>query len=218
MTPRAGAAALVCTLLVLTGAEAQADVVVLSNGLRLTVDHVKFDGEFAVFVMSNGGQVRTLRSLILDVVPDEPFGAREMALNALAKSRAAGRPQPQVEELMSRIDRAAERAGVDPRLVHALVRAESNYRQFAISRKGAMGLMQIMPAVAQDYAVTDPFDVDQNLDAGIKHLKGLLKRQPTLTLALAAYNAGENAVARYGRIPPYRETEEYVRKVMALYR
>jgi soluble lytic murein transglycosylase-like protein len=117
-----------------------------------------------------------------------------------------------------RIDRAAHRAGVDPALAHAVVRTESNYEPLAISPKGAMGLMQIMPVLVQQYDVRDPFDIDQNLEAGLRHLKGLLSRHRTLALALAAYNAGEGAVARYGRVPPYRETEAYVRKVIAFYR
>jgi soluble lytic murein transglycosylase-like protein len=219
MRPAAALPVLLCTIFVIGApAPAAADIVRLSNGLTLTVDHVQFDGEFAVFVMANGGTVRTLRSLILDVRPDENPGAREMALRALAASRAAGRPQPALEALVVRIDRAAARIGLDVRLAHAVVRAESNYRPLAVSPKGAMGLMQIMPVVAQQYAVRDPFDVDQNLDAGLRHLKRLLQRHSTLSLALAAYNAGEGAVARYGRVPPYRETQDYVRKVMALYR
>jgi soluble lytic murein transglycosylase-like protein len=218
MTPSRGWLAAICTAGLLAAAPAAADTVYLSNGLTMTVDHVRFEGEFAVFVMHGGGTVRTLRSLILDVVPDEPSGARELALAALEASRAAGRPQPALEDLVARIDRAAARAGVDPRLAHAVIRAESNYRPLAVSPKGAMGLMQIMPVLARQYGVRDPFDVDQNLDAGLRHLKALVARHRTLSLALAAYNAGEGAVARYGAVPPYRETQNYVRKVMDLYR
>ena len=210
---------LLCTVLVLAApAVAGADTVRLSNGLSVIVDHVEFEGEFAVLVMPGGGRVRTLRELILDVEPEEITGARDLALRALATSRAAGRPQPEFEDLIRRIDRAAHRAGVDPALAHAVVRTESNYEPLAISRKGAMGLMQIMPVLVQQYGVRDPFDIDENLDAGLRHLKGLLRRHRTLALALAAYNAGEGAVARYGRVPPYRETENYVRKVIAFYR
>lgn len=160
MRPRRALPGVLCTVLSLGwAAPAAADTVRLSNGLSITVDHVVFDGEFAVLVMRNGGQVRTLRSLVLDIVPDEEPGARELALRALAASRAAGRPQPALEDLFVRIDRAAARAGVDPRLAHAVVRAESNYRTLAISPKGAMGLMQIMPVLARQYAVRDPFSV-----------------------------------------------------------
>jgi soluble lytic murein transglycosylase-like protein len=199
-------------------AAAAADTVRLSNGLTIKVEHVEFDGEHAVLIMRNGGRVRTLRSLVLDVLPDEAPGARELALRALAASRAAGRPQLLLEDLIARIDRAAARAGVDARLAHAVVRTESNYQPLAISPKGAMGLMQIMPATAAQYGVRDPFDPDQNLDAGLRHLKMLLGRHRSLSLALAAYNAGEGAVARYGRVPPYRETQDYVRRIVALYR
>ena len=218
MRPRA-ALPVLCTVLILAApAAAGADTVRLSNGLSVVVHHVEFEGEFAVLVMPGGGRVRTLRELILDVEPEEITGARDLALRALAASRAAGRPQPAFEDLIRRIDRAAHRAGVDPALAHAVVRTESNYEPLAVSPKGAMGLMQIMPVLVQQYGVRDPFDIDENLDAGLRHLKGLMRRHRTLTLALAAYNAGEGAVARYGRVPPYRETENYVRKVIAFYR
>jgi hypothetical protein len=218
MRPRAALPVLCTFLIAVAPASARADTVRLSNGLSVVVDHVEFEGEFATLVMRGGGRVRTLRALILDVEPDEITGARDLALEALRSSRAAGRPQPDFEDLVRRIDRAAHRAGVDPLLAHAVVRTESNYEPLAISPKGAMGLMQIMPVLVQQYDVRDPFDIDQNLDAGLRHLKGLLRRHRTLALALAAYNAGEGAVARYGRVPPYRETEAYVRKVIAYYR
>lgn len=219
MRPPAALPLVLCTFLVAGApASARADTVRLSNGLSVVVRHVEFEGEFATLVMKGGGRVRTLRTLILDIEPEEAIGARDLALEALRASRAAGRPQPDFEDLVRRIDRAAHRAGVDPLLAHAVIRTESNYEPLAISPKGAMGLMQIMPVLAQQYGVRDPFDIDQNLDAGLRHLKGLLSRHRTLALALAAYNAGEGAVARYGRVPPYRETENYVRKVIAFYR
>ena len=107
--------------------------------------------------------------------------------------------------------------GVDARLVHALVAAESNYAPQARSRKGAMGLMQLMPSTARQYALTDPYDPKANLDAGIRHLKSLLDRFD-VPLALAAYNAGEATVRRYGGIPPYRETRSYVSRILAQWR
>jgi soluble lytic murein transglycosylase-like protein len=96
-----------------------------------------------------------------------------------------------------------------------VVRTESNYNPLAISPKGAMGLMQLMPFVAREYGVRDPFDPEENLVAGLMHLKSLLRRYDT-SRALAAYNAGEGAVTRYGGVPPYRETRSYVQRILAM--
>lgn len=107
---------------------------------------------------------------------------------------------------------------IDPRFVNSLIAVESNYNHKAVSRKGAMGLMQLMPETAKQYGVTDPFDPLQNIFAGIRHLRKLLDHyQGNLDLALAAYNAGMTAVEKYRGIPPYPETRDYVRKVLLLY-
>jgi soluble lytic murein transglycosylase-like protein len=114
---------------------------------------------------------------------------------------------------------SAARNGLDPFLVHAVIRAESAYEPRAISRKGAVGLMQLMPRTALRYGVADPFDPAQNIEAGTRYLRDLLGLfECELALALAAYNAGESAVLRSGRrIPPYAESERYVRRVTQLY-
>ena len=114
------------------------------------------------------------------------------------------------------IDRVAKQNDVDAKLVRAVIRVESGYQQRARSPKGAMGLMQLMPETARQYAVADPYDPASNIEAGIKHLKGLLQRFPTVALALAAYNAGEATVQRFGGIPPYRETRDYVTRILQL--
>lgn len=99
-------------------------------------------------------------------------------------------------------------------LVIAVIRAESNFNPNAVSHKGAVGLMQLMPATAAQYGVADRFNIDQNLDAGIKHLKYLYERyNQDIPLTLAAYNAGEEAVKKYGGVPPFRETREYIRRI-----
>lgn len=118
------------------------------------------------------------------------------------------------------IQMAARAAGIDPALVHAVISAESAYNASARSPAGAVGLMQLMPGTAARYNVTNRLDPDQNIRAGTRYLGDLLLLfDNDLLLALAAYNAGENAVLRYGnRLPPYRETMEYVPRVMAYYR
>jgi soluble lytic murein transglycosylase-like protein len=103
--------------------------------------------------------------------------------------------------------------GVDVRLVHAVIEAESNYQPRARSRAGARGLMQLMPATARQYAVRDAYDPKANIDAGVRHLKDLLSRFD-VSLALAAYNAGEGAVRAYGGLPPFAETRRYVAKIL----
>jgi hypothetical protein len=104
--------------------------------------------------------------------------------------------------------------GIDPQLVIAVCRAESGFNPRAVSRKGAVGLMQLMPVTARQYAVTDRTDPQQNLSGGIRHLKYLLDKYQSLPLTLAAYNAGEEPVRKYRGIPPYRETQDYVERVM----
>lgn len=118
------------------------------------------------------------------------------------------------------IMRVAGRFGVEPALVRAVIAVESGYDPTAISKRGAGGLMQLMPETAKRYGVSDVFDPVDNVRGGVQYLADLLSRfDNNLRLALAAYNAGESAVSRYdGRIPPYRETREYVPKVVALYR
>ncbi|MDH3556306.1 MAG: lytic transglycosylase domain-containing protein [Deltaproteobacteria bacterium] len=113
------------------------------------------------------------------------------------------------------ITRAARKHGVDNTLVKAVIRAESDFDRNAVSNKGAQGLMQLMPETAKDLAVKDSFDPHENINAGVRYLKRQLNNfENNVPLALAAYNAGENAVRRYGRIPPYKETRTFVDRVL----
>jgi len=123
------------------------------------------------------------------------------------------------ERLTPLIERAAAESELRPALIHAVVRAESAYRADAVSSKGAVGLMQLMPGTAERYGVSDRYDPAQNLRGGSTYLRDLLEMfDNDLQLALAGYNAGENAVIRYGnKIPPYPETQGYVRKVIDFY-
>jgi soluble lytic murein transglycosylase-like protein len=120
-------------------------------------------------------------------------------------------------ELLQMIGAVAARYEVPERLVTAVIHAESGFNPRAVSHRGAGGLMQLMPATATLLGVRDVFDPAENLDAGVRHLRGLLDRLGhDLPLALAAYNAGEQAVARYRGIPPYPETQDYVARIMRL--
>lgn len=124
-----------------------------------------------------------------------------------------------IEKLVPIIANAARLNGLDAKLVHAVIRAESGYNENAISSKGAVGLMQLIPATAQRYGVVNSYDATENISGGTRYLRDLLKMfNGNLELAIAGYNAGENAVIRAGnRIPPYPETMAYVPKVMNFY-
>jgi len=111
------------------------------------------------------------------------------------------------------VDGMAARYGIDPLLVHSVIRVESNYNPVAVSRKGAEGLMQLIPSTARRFGVSNSFDVHENIEAGVKYLKYLLDMFGDTRLAVAAYNAGENAVLRYRDVPPYPETVDYVYRV-----
>ena len=121
-------------------------------------------------------------------------------------------------ELVPLIERHSLAQNLDPRLVRAVIQAESGYNRRALSNKGAMGLMQLMPMTAKLLRVSDPWDAGENVRGGTAYLRQLLDRfQGRLEWAVAAYNAGPGAVERHRGIPPYRETREYVRRVLALY-
>ena len=201
----------------LLSAPASAEILVLTNGRTLAVNAARFDGESVVLSMPGGGEIRVAREIVRELILDDTGTARDLALRALAESPSV--PQRQLDQSAIRrlVDQVAERVGLDRRLAHAVVHTESNYRPLAISPRGAVGLMQILPALVRQYGLDDPFDPTHNLEAGMKHLRGLLQRFD-IRGALAAYNAGEGAVTRYGGVPPYRETQDYVRRILAAIR
>ena len=135
--------------------------------------------------------------------------------------RAAGLPNLSVarSRYSNEVELAARAAEIEPALLHAVISAESGYNPLARSNKGALGMMQLMPQTALRYRVANPFDAGQNIHGGARYLRDLLQMfNNDLRLAIAAYNAGENAVVKYGnRIPPYPETIAYVPRVMQFY-
>src|SRR5215475_1825200 len=121
--------------------------------------------------------------------------------------------------LRTLVDTISRNHGVDPSLVRAVIETESNFNRWAVSNKGALGLMQLIPDTGRRYGVRDFFDPQQNVDGGVRYLRFLLdKFNGNLDLSLAAYNAGENLVERLGRVPPIPETTTYVHKVRAIYK
>ncbi|MPY88150.1 MAG: transglycosylase SLT domain-containing protein [Luteitalea sp.] len=195
---------------------ASADLVFLTSGRSLSVKSYRVEGDQAILDLRSGGRVIFSAALVTRVGPDEvPYPEPEG--ESLAE-RAATLPTSPVKppvQYVRLVEQTSLRHQVDPKLVHAVIAVESRYKSRARSRKGAMGLMQLMPETARQYAVANPYDPAANIDAGVRHLRSLLDRFD-LTLALAAYNAGEAAVRRFGGVPPYRETRDYVRRVLAM--
>ncbi|MCC7459969.1 MAG: lytic transglycosylase domain-containing protein [Proteobacteria bacterium] len=151
--------------------------------------------------------VREYKPKALFVVTHKPATRHARFYNMASKGMIA----PIIQNL-------AQYHEMDPFLVEAVVKAESDYDPMAISRVGAQGLMQIMPMTAMDLGLKNPFDPKENLDAGIRHLKKLMaKYESNLDLALAAYNAGEMAVSKYKGVPPYPETIDYIQKIKKYY-
>ena len=159
--------------------------------------------------------------LVEPVDATEPVDAGGPSEAAASSSGREAAPSPGPAVLADRpyarlVQQAADRHGVDARLVHALIEVESGYRADVVSAAGAMGLMQLMPVTAEHYGVSDPLDPASNIDAGTRHLRELLDEfGPLYKLsALAAYNAGEVVVRRHGGIPPYPQTRRFVRRVL----
>lgn len=195
---------------VCAAAPARADLVVLTSGRTLSVKAHRFAGELAILELRAGGEIACDRSLIDHIDPDEvPYPADE----PLTPDPAV--PAPLSGPFRDVIVSAAARHGIEPRLLESVIRVESNFAERARSRKGAKGLMQLMPRTARQYGLRDPYDPARNVDAGARHLRTLLDRFE-LPVALAAYNAGEGAVLRYGGVPPYRETRDYVARILRL--
>jgi soluble lytic murein transglycosylase-like protein len=192
---------------------AQAELAFLQSGRALSIKEHHMDGTSVVLTLRNGGQIVCEPSMIARFAPDEvPYPEPEPETAPPAAPVSAETTTVPYGEI---IDKVAAEHGVDVKLVRALITVESAYHPRARSNKGAMGLMQLMPATARQYSVANPYDPESNIQAGVRYLKSLLERLPR-HLALAAYNAGEGAVARFHGIPPYPETRAYVSRILEL--
>ena len=208
---------------VATAMPASAEIVYLSSGKTLSVKSHRVDGDSIILTMRGGGEVTCDKSIIDRIVGDEvPYEEPKADQAPIAVPFVAAPVDPALLERTPYgeiIAAMAQAHGVDPMLVRALIQVESNYRPRATSHKGAMGLMQLMPSTAKQYKVRNPYDPTANIGAGVKHLKGLIDRMDgAIDMALAAYNAGEGAVKKFKGIPPYRETRNYVSRILSIAR
>jgi hypothetical protein len=183
---------------------ARADYVVLRSGARLNVTGYEILGD-RYRLHLQGGVAEVPVDDIVGIEPEENFAPSE-------------EPLSEKTPFQKIIRAAAERYGLDADLIHCVVAVESNFDPKAVSPKNARGLMQLMPQTAAKYGVKDIFDPEQNVNAGTRYLKELLRKYRDLTLALAAYNAGPERVDQYGRrVPPYLETMKYVQRIAKSY-
>ena len=220
--------AIVTAALALAATDARADIVVFKNGRTMSVKACRIDADTATMLLREGGEVTFPASIIGRVDPDEvpypdPIGVPGV-LAEVPVPVAQGRPVEYATSLVpdailnarpfaNLISTAASAHHLDARLVHAVIEQESNYQARARSKKGAKGLMQLMPGTARQYGVRNSYDPKANIEAGILHLKDLMSRLD-LPMALAAYNAGEATIRRYGGLPPFPETQSYVRNIL----
>ena len=210
---------LLTSAIVLTSvSQINAEMIFFANGRTMSVKDYRVAGDTITVTLRHGGEASFDRSLVAYISPDEMPDPEATVVATVTSATPALKPVA-ARPFADLIETVALKHGIDPALVHAVVQAESNYRPTAKSHVGARGLMQLMPATARDLGVNSVktlFDPQANLEAGVQYLKFLLARFD-LDHAIAAYNAGPGAVRKYGGIPPFRETQDYVKKVRALY-
>ena len=194
--------------ILLSAASASAEIAVMASGKILYIDRFERVDEEVTLFLTGGGEVTVPSDLVVNIVPNE-----------IVQDQGADPSEVRLlPHLESVIQPAAAKYGLDPNLVAAVIWAESSGDPNAVSKKGAQGLMQLMPATARELGVGNVLDPGQNVDAGSHYLRKMLdEHDGDLSLALAAYNAGPDAVRKYGGVPPYRETRDYVGRVMRVY-
>ena len=212
---------LLATVALAVSAPASAELLFFSSERSMSIASHRFEGERVIVSLRGGGEMTFDRVLVARIAPDEVTPLEEMAAGVTAETREQDLPDVAGPRLATRtaydpiIESAAVRHDVDARIVKAVIQVESAFHPRARSSKGAMGLMQLMPRTARQYKARNPYDPTSNIEAGTQYLKKLLA-EFELPLALAAYNAGEGAIRRFGGIPPYAETQAYVRKTLSL--
>jgi soluble lytic murein transglycosylase-like protein len=188
------------------------EFVMLATGYRLHADHHESEGAKVRLYQKDGGSTEMDAALVVG------FEKEAEAPAAAVETPVVATPVVDQRSPREMVESAAKKNGLPPNFVHSVVAAESGYRPDAVSPKGAIGLMQLMPATAQAYGA-DPRDPAQNVEAGAAYLRELLiKYDGDPRLALAAYNAGPGAVDRYNGVPPYAETQTYIERVMRNYK
>lgn len=197
---------------------ASADLIFFTNDRTMSVASHRVEGDRLIVKLRGGGEITFDRALITKIGPDEVAYPDEKAAVSQAPVIPVINDGPGLVGKTSYdpiIESASGKHDVDARIVKALIQVESSFNPLARSPKGAMGLMQLMPKTARQYAARNPYDPTSNIEAGTKYLSKLLS-EFELPLALAAYNAGEGAVRQFGGIPPYAETQAYVAKILSL--
>lgn len=159
-----------------------------------------------------------LKQVNANIVKQTPQVSLQNALQEATAVQANIQQPANKSQILNIVSQVSKKHGVDEKLVQALIKQESGFNPKAKSKSGAMGLMQLMPATAKNLGVKDPYNTVQNVEGGVKYLKSMLnKYNGNVILALAAYNAGPGAVDKYSGVPPYQETQNYVRNILANY-
>lgn len=200
-------------------AEIQSRLPVQMKGINIS-DHDSFSSILKAYTTSDAiGSAPVIDASLL--YPVQSASTKYPLVSGSYESVYPRLSQAEIQELMPRINAAIEtyasEYNVDPLLVRAVMKQESSFQPFALSTSGAMGLMQLMPDTAKGLGVTDPYNIEENIRGGVQYLSYQLNSFNDLALALAAYNAGPNAVKKYGGIPPYEQTQNYVRMVLKYY-
>ena len=197
--------ALACTMAL----PAHAEYAVLTSGTRLHINGFERVGD-RVLLHLQGGIVSVASEEVLRIEPEEVYDPVVVSIVPIVPD-----DRNSMAPYADFIKAAAAKYSLDPKLLESVMAAESNFNPRAISRRNALGLMQLLPETAQRMAVKNPFDPAQNIEGGARYLRLMLDRfSGNLTLALAAYNAGPDKVTLYGGVPPFRETVDYIRRVM----